>query len=108
MIRRPPRSTLFPYTTLFRSRAEATDPPGPLSRQHQSLIQAMQLRVSGLNGLAQGLSQISGLDTGGAAGVGGQATQTETKETAQGGQAKAPAATTAETGNLLAIPEIGR
>src|SRR2546423_11457951 len=25
MIRRPPRSTLFPYTTLFRSRAGATD-----------------------------------------------------------------------------------
>src|SRR2546429_2459027 len=25
MIRRPPRSTLFPYTTLFRSRAEASD-----------------------------------------------------------------------------------
>src|SRR2546430_8665928 len=24
MIRRPPRSTLFPYTTLFRSRAEMT------------------------------------------------------------------------------------
>src|SRR5436309_7455397 len=24
MIRRPPRSTLFPYTTLFRSQAEAT------------------------------------------------------------------------------------
>src|SRR2546422_2961214 len=31
MIRRPPRSTLFPYTTLFRSRAAlqlATDPLG--------------------------------------------------------------------------------
>src|SRR5438876_5214835 len=30
MIRRPPRSTLFPYTTLFRSErlsAEASDPP---------------------------------------------------------------------------------
>src|SRR2546427_3593055 len=27
MIRRPPRSTLFPYTTLFRSRLEATRPP---------------------------------------------------------------------------------
>src|SRR2546429_1725072 len=27
MIRRPPRSTLFPYTTLFRSKAEL--PPGP-------------------------------------------------------------------------------
>ena len=25
MIRRPPRSTLFPYTTLFRSRAKAAD-----------------------------------------------------------------------------------
>src|SRR5256885_10472937 len=29
MIRRPPRSTLFPYTTLFRSgRARAGGPPG--------------------------------------------------------------------------------
>src|SRR2546427_9059287 len=26
MIRRPPRSTLFPYTTLFRSRAAGDDP----------------------------------------------------------------------------------
>src|SRR3712207_7043349 len=26
MIRRPPRSTLFPYTTLFRSRVGTTDP----------------------------------------------------------------------------------
>src|SRR5256885_10188505 len=28
MIRRPPRSTLFPYTTLFRSRAPALQPGG--------------------------------------------------------------------------------
>src|SRR2546422_6062811 len=27
MIRRPPRSTLFPYTTLFRSSAEPTERP---------------------------------------------------------------------------------
>src|SRR5438445_6304058 len=27
MIRRPPRSTLFPYTTLFRSRPSTTPPP---------------------------------------------------------------------------------
>src|SRR2546426_5934612 len=27
MIRRPPRSTLFPYTTLFRSVSEAQGPP---------------------------------------------------------------------------------
>src|SRR3989449_4265077 len=28
MIRRPPRSTLFPYTTLFRSQPTPTCPPG--------------------------------------------------------------------------------
>src|SRR3712207_8222059 len=28
MIRRPPRSTLFPYTTLFRSRLDASVVPG--------------------------------------------------------------------------------
>src|SRR3712207_8596979 len=28
MIRRPPRSTLFPYTTLFRSEGEGEDDPG--------------------------------------------------------------------------------
>src|SRR3712207_7597194 len=30
MIRRPPRSTLFPYTTLFRSREERVDRPAAL------------------------------------------------------------------------------
>src|SRR5438094_3926175 len=29
MIRRPPRSTLFPYTTLFRSRRREADPAAP-------------------------------------------------------------------------------
>src|SRR2546430_12456189 len=29
MIRRPPRSTLFPYTTLFRSLADAEDTDAP-------------------------------------------------------------------------------
>src|SRR2546425_9726830 len=28
MIRRPPRSTLFPYTTLFRSNCSIATPPG--------------------------------------------------------------------------------
>src|SRR2546427_7431375 len=32
MIRRPPRSTLFPYTTLFRSRAQAGHPAHAESR----------------------------------------------------------------------------
>src|SRR3989442_9263487 len=33
MIRRPPRSTLFPYTTLFRSPVE--DLPGDSARRHR-------------------------------------------------------------------------
>src|SRR5258708_33791709 len=32
MIRRPPRSTLFPYTTLFRSRRQAPEHPLLLAR----------------------------------------------------------------------------
>src|SRR3989442_8591158 len=40
MIRRPPRSTLFPYTTLFRSRRGVDDgprPPPTRPRAHASL-----------------------------------------------------------------------
>src|SRR2546425_2907618 len=42
MIRRPPRSTLFPYTTLFRSRAEDTAQTRPNSRPA-----AAQMRSTG-------------------------------------------------------------
>src|SRR3989441_11945460 len=36
MIRRPPRSTLFPYTTLFRSRVgQRRDHPDQRSRRHR-------------------------------------------------------------------------
>src|SRR5690349_23113219 len=38
MIRRPPRSTLFPYTTLFRSLVE---PPGGLDRRHEHLMASL-------------------------------------------------------------------
>src|SRR3712207_8351650 len=34
MIRRPPRSTLFPYTTLFRSSADNATLPGQRRRLH--------------------------------------------------------------------------
>src|SRR2546425_6870925 len=34
MIRRPPRSTLFPYTTLFRSRAAARFQGDAIERRH--------------------------------------------------------------------------
>src|SRR5688572_33193021 len=55
MIRRPPRSTLFPYTTLFRSRSERFGPrkgdpvrvaegseefAGPRSEEHTSELQS--------------------------------------------------------------------
>src|SRR3712207_8603321 len=37
MIRRPPRSTLFPYTTLFRSKRGAGEAPGEvLAREPQA------------------------------------------------------------------------
>src|SRR2546429_4239848 len=38
MIRRPPRSTLFPYTTLFRSRASV----GPLTRRVPCRVPALR------------------------------------------------------------------
>src|SRR2546430_10459734 len=34
MIRRPPRSTLFPYTTLFRSVLKVNTPVGPVWRRY--------------------------------------------------------------------------
>src|SRR2546427_3565330 len=42
MIRRPPRSTLFPYTTLFRS---GLGGPGPTQPQHQPAPGDHRVRV---------------------------------------------------------------
>src|SRR2546428_2243261 len=39
MIRRPPRSTLFPYTTLFRSK-------NALSKQYQKLFELEDVRLT--------------------------------------------------------------
>src|SRR3712207_7154054 len=38
MIRRPPRSTLFPYTTLFRSAKGASHPAQFILRAHRHLL----------------------------------------------------------------------
>src|SRR3712207_7263614 len=61
MIRRPPRSTLFPYTTLFRSRAQAgREAGGLLVRVDQQKRPATGQRVTqpgpggGLLGLIPG------------------------------------------------------
>src|SRR2546422_11091907 len=49
MIRRPPRSTLFPYTTLFRSGRDRAQGPGTIEalRQvvHQPLMPQLEPRV---------------------------------------------------------------
>src|SRR5688572_31513093 len=51
MIRRPPRSTLFPYTTLFRSRSRCrsrTPRANAAERQHRSRAHAHRRRGGGL------------------------------------------------------------
>src|SRR2546430_6187333 len=48
MIRRPPRSTLFPYTTLFRSADVArVDPPAAVWRTREELWQGTDPAVLG-------------------------------------------------------------
>src|SRR5258708_40301790 len=55
MIRRPPRSTLFPYTTLFRSRGEAVAhmelviaQPGNVLRDHEFHVRRSEEHTSEL------------------------------------------------------------
>src|SRR5256885_7333752 len=58
MIRRPPRSTLFPYTTLFRSRGHARVQGAPSSASAMAGAAARQDKVPGeqlnLSGVAHG------------------------------------------------------
>src|SRR2546429_5381642 len=51
MIRRPPRSTLFPYTTLFRS----SSPPRPDSRRVDSWPERRRLEEQGSDPSSSGL-----------------------------------------------------
>src|SRR3712207_7246027 len=83
MMRRPPRSTLFPYTTLFRSQEAVTvargrglltlhGTAGPLQRElsYAPLVEALRplLRGAGPSGrarveaLVEGLSDLARLD----------------------------------------------
>src|SRR3712207_6905276 len=43
MIRRPPRSTLFPYTTLFRSYAEVAEVTGGLAQRFVAVVEAAKI-----------------------------------------------------------------
>src|SRR3712207_7776470 len=64
MIRRPPRSTLFPYTTLFRSREEgqedqeqAQEGQGP-----QALQEAQEVTVGSPTGRVSSMRPVGTLD----------------------------------------------
>src|SRR3712207_7555465 len=62
MIRRPPRSTLFPYTTLFRSRRRMQmvfqDPMGSLDpRQDVESLLTEPLKAHGIGGGKQDLEK---------------------------------------------------
>src|SRR5687768_17973080 len=61
MIRRPPRSTLFPYTTLFRSEAERDQKRKTLSgsEESQALAQKFQQQNAGLTNLLQNMREVS-------------------------------------------------
>src|SRR5690348_16318542 len=58
MIRRPPRSTLFPYTTLFRSRR-----PGALGRGSRSLCPGMEGPMKGMVVTTKGIVLAGGFGT---------------------------------------------
>src|SRR3712207_8556424 len=64
MIRRPPRSTLFPYTTLFRSEvrldaggvAVEEEADGPRGGEHCGLCVAVAVQLAESNRLVPGLA----------------------------------------------------
>src|SRR2546422_6753509 len=58
MIRRPPRSTLFPYTTLFRSWAEV-EPTGVISADDFGSLFALSPFVEHLDGVFSRLEKRS-------------------------------------------------
>src|SRR3712207_8895283 len=63
MIRRPPRSTLFPYTTLFRSsrsRPMAIDLPDGRSESNE-VLEALRLRAVHARGLGYPVAAIAAI-----------------------------------------------
>src|SRR5688572_30858504 len=62
MIRRPPRSTLFPYTTLFRSGAAADDVQLAVDRRGRSVVARARQRRQLLPGIGRGIEHLMGGD----------------------------------------------
>src|SRR2546430_13411232 len=60
MIRRPPRSTLFPYTTLFRSETILLVEDDPLVRRHtETQLASLGYRVIAAENADQALDRVS-------------------------------------------------
>src|SRR5687768_18056316 len=57
MLRRPPRSTLFPYTTLFRSLrvGQGVDGPRQPRRDHDRTVRDLRGRADGAQGRVRGV-----------------------------------------------------
>ena len=55
-------------TIIVSRQARGLDPPGPLRAAHQNMIEALQFRVDGLDGLAAAFRRTRGTDDGAAAG----------------------------------------
>src|SRR3712207_7914871 len=62
MIRRPPRSTLFPYTTLFRSHGEQIAPQPLEVRRRRPAVECLHLgrerHVGGVDGGIDGVREV--------------------------------------------------
>jgi len=56
-------------TIIVSRQARGLDPPGPLRAAHQNMIEALQFRVDGLDGLAAAFRRTRGTDDGAAAGA---------------------------------------
>src|SRR2546427_11256219 len=73
MIRRPPRSTLFPYTTLFRSGMRVVKsigvPAGPVDEGVDAVVVALKSRtIAPADAIAQSLQALQWLQAQGANG----------------------------------------
>src|SRR3712207_7659483 len=81
MIRRPPRSTLFPYTTLFRSRPEDRHVrDAELLQLRPSPTQACQRRLQGGLSLSDHRTMLSECAKNGSSGAQGARSEEHTSE----------------------------
>src|SRR3712207_8834445 len=62
MIRRPPRSTLFPYTTLFRSRRDSIAARAAAQLLKQDITEQLMVAIPGALHIQRNQKQLAALD----------------------------------------------